>query len=174
MRRNELEHAIRASGSIADDNEIVVIGSQAVLGQFPSAPEELCVSNDVDVYPKNHPERWSLIDGSIGELSPFHQTFGFYVQGVERHTATLPDGWEDRLVRVHNSNTNGVTGWCLEVHDLVISKYVAGREKDREFARAAFRHGIVQQEVLIERLADTPIDVERRDQLRAAIEHDVE
>ena len=92
MKRHELEHAIRASGNIADDDEIIVISSQAVLGQFPDAPEELCVSNEVDVYPKNYPERWDLIDSSIGELSPFHETFGYYTQGVDERTATLPDG----------------------------------------------------------------------------------
>jgi hypothetical protein len=38
MKRSELEHLIRAAGSIANDSEIVVIGSQAILGQFPDAP----------------------------------------------------------------------------------------------------------------------------------------
>jgi hypothetical protein len=38
MTRSELEHLIRAAGAVADDPEIVVIGSQAVLGQFPDAP----------------------------------------------------------------------------------------------------------------------------------------
>src|SRR5512138_2062153 len=98
MKRAQLEHVIRAAAQIADDEEIVVIGSQAVLGQFPDAPPELLVSNEADVYPKNHPERWELIDGSIGELSPFHETFGYYAQGVQPGTAVLPPGWEERLV----------------------------------------------------------------------------
>ncbi len=67
MTRDQLEHIIRASGTIADDDEIIVIGSQAVLGQFPDAPPDLLVSNEADVFPKNHPDRWDLIDGSIGE-----------------------------------------------------------------------------------------------------------
>jgi len=41
MKRSELEHLIRAAGRIAGDREIVVIGSQAVLGQFPDAPPVL-------------------------------------------------------------------------------------------------------------------------------------
>ena len=52
MRRSELEHIIRASGDIAQDNEIVVIGSQSILGQFPDAPVRLLVSMEMDVYPK--------------------------------------------------------------------------------------------------------------------------
>ena len=41
MTRSELEHVICAAGAIADDREIVVIGSQSVLGQFPDAPAAL-------------------------------------------------------------------------------------------------------------------------------------
>jgi hypothetical protein len=44
MKRFELEHLIRAAGAISDDTEIVVIGSQSVLGQFPDAPLTLTVS----------------------------------------------------------------------------------------------------------------------------------
>ena len=145
MRRADLEHIIRAAADIAADDEIIIIGSQAILGQFPDAPPELLVSVEADVYPKNHPERWELIDGSIGELSPFHRTFGYYAQGVEPGTAVLPAGWEARLVTVRNPNTRDASGLCLEVHDLAMSKYVAGREKDR-----------------VERLAETPMDDERR------------
>lgn len=65
MKRSQLEHIIRASANIAEDDEIIVIGSQAILAQFPDAPAELLVSNEADVYPKNRPERSDLIDGSI-------------------------------------------------------------------------------------------------------------
>ena len=53
MRRAQLEHLIRAAATIAEDDEIIVIGSQAILGQFPDAPSELCVSAEADVGPKN-------------------------------------------------------------------------------------------------------------------------
>lgn len=69
LRRSDLEHLIRAAATISGDDEIVVIGSQAVLGQLPNAPAEMLVSNEADLYPRNVPERWELIDGSIGELS---------------------------------------------------------------------------------------------------------
>jgi hypothetical protein len=76
LNRLQLEHAIRAASTIAGDTEIVVIGSQAILGRYPQAPAELLVSSDVDVYPRNYPERADLIDGSIGELSPFEAQRG--------------------------------------------------------------------------------------------------
>jgi hypothetical protein len=172
MKRTELEHLIRAAADIADDDHIVVFGSQAILGQYPDAPEELRVSNEADVYPMNHPERADLIDGSIGEGSPFQATFGYYAQGVGETTAVLPAGWRQRLVAVRNENTRGATGWCLEAHDLVLSKYVAGRDKDRRFARAALAANLVTREMLLQRLADMPIDAAAQERIRRQIAAD--
>ncbi len=172
MRRRDLEHLVRAAADIADDDEIIVIGSQAILGQFPDAPDELCVSAEADVFPKNKPERADLIDGSIGEGSPFHETFGYYAQGVGETTAVLPHGWRERLIPVQNANTRGATGWCLEAHDLVLSKYVAGREKDARFIRGAVAAKLVSRETLLERLALMPVEEDVRERLRQRIEED--
>ncbi len=163
MTRQQLEHIIRASAAIAGVEDIVVIGSQSVLGQFPDAPEELLISREADVYPMRHPERGDLIDGSIGEGSPFDRQFGYYAHGVDDSTATLPAGWRNRLVMVSGENTRDARGWCLEVHDLAIAKYVAGRGKDILFTKALAKHGMTRHNVLGERLTDTKInDVGRR------------
>jgi len=166
VTREQLEHLLRASAEIARDEEIVVIGSQAILGQFPDAPVSLRASVEANLYPRNHPERADLIDGSIGELSPFHRQYGYYAQGVGPETAVLPEGWEQRLVRVSGERTRGVTGLCLEVHDLVVSKAVVSREKDRSFVREAIRHGLVDRDTLLDRLARTPMDAATRERLR--------
>lgn len=162
MDRSQLEHLIRAAASISGDDELVVVGSQAILGQFPDAPAELLISDEADIYPKHHPDRSDLIDGSIGELSPFHETFGYYAQGVGPETAILPAGWQSRLVPVHSEATRGATGWCLEVHDLILSKLVAWRDKDQRFCRAAARHGLCHRSVLEERAATLPIDAQQQ------------
>jgi hypothetical protein len=172
MTREQLEHLIRAAATIADDDDIVIVGSQAILGQFPDAPEELCVSVEADLWPRNHPERWELIDGAIGELSLFHDTFGYYAQGVGPETAVLPAGWEERLVPVATPATRGATGWCLEVHDLAISKYIAGRDKDRVFITAAVKHGMVNESLLLQRLEATPVERGRRAEIAARIRRD--
>lgn len=167
MKRSELEHAIRAAGDIAADTELIVIGSQAILASFPSAHPDLTQSLEVDVYPRNFPERSDLIDGAIGELSPFHHTFGFYVHGVGPETATLPAGWERRLVRVRNANTGGCTAWCLEPHDLAASKLAASRERDYDFVRAMLRHRYVEAPRLRRRIAKLPVDAAQRERLDA-------
>lgn len=174
MKRENLEHIIRAAAAIAGDTELIIIGSQAILGQFPDAPPDLLVSVEAYVYPRNRPEMWDLIDGSIGEGSPFHETFGYYAQGVGEETAILPAGWKDRLIPISNENTGGATGWALEVHDLVSSKYAAGREKDREFVRTAIQHQMVSQGMLEVRIRSLPLPSERRERLLQVMRGDFE
>lgn len=162
MQRAQLEHLIRASAGITGGRELVVIGSQAILGQFPEAPAELLVSVEADLFSFDDPSAGDLIDGSIGEGSPFHQAFGYYAHGVGQDTAVLPKGWRDRLVALNNQNTGGGTGLCLDAHDLAISKLVAGREKDLKFVSGLLRHGLVTLPTLRERLGQTELASERR------------
>lgn len=170
MHRQQLEHIIRAAAGITGASEFVIVGSQAVLGQFPQAPDELLISIEADVFSLRDPADSDLIDGSIGEGSPFHQTFGYYAHGVSQETAILPTGWRQRVVPVHNQNTGGGTGLCLEIHDLAVSKLVAGREKDVDFLAGLLRHRLVQVPVIRERLAQTTLTPERLQASRARLE----
>ena len=143
MNIKQLEHVLRASGSITGCREIVVIGSQSLLASFPNAPDDLLGSMQVDCYPADNPALADLIDGSIGELSPFHETFGYYAHGIGPETATLPTGWRRRVVRLESENTGGTVGLCLSPADLAVSKLLAGREKDIEFVRSMLGAAIV-------------------------------
>jgi hypothetical protein len=154
MTRQQLEHIIRAAAATTDVRDIVVIGSQAILGSFPDAPAELTQSIEADVFPRDSPQRSIVIDGAIGELSLFHETFGYYAHGVDDTTAILPDGWMERLVRVQTAE--GAIGWCLEPHDLAVSKLAAGREKDLDFLEAMIRAGLASVDLVRQRLAQTP------------------
>lgn len=156
MNRRQLEHVIRAAAATADVRDIVVIGSQAILGAFPDAPPELLESMEADVFPLDAPEHSTVIDGAIGELSLFHQTFGYHAHGVDDRTAILPPGWQDRLVRIENDNTRGSVGWCLEPHDLAVSKLAAGREKDFSFVERLLRGKLISEAILTDRFANTP------------------
>lgn len=169
MRRSELEHLIRASGDIADDDEIIIIGSQAILGQFPDAPARLLSSMEADVYPRNYPEKADKVDGAIGEGSSFHELHGYYAQGVGKRTAVLPEDWESRLVAVNNENTNGVTGYCLEVHDLAVSKLIAMRPKDLEFVQELVRHDMLDKQTMLRRLRQTDLQKSVRTSVRTRI-----
>jgi hypothetical protein len=133
----------------------MVIGSQAlhatVADDLPDAAQR---SVEVDIVAFDDPDeqKADLIDGSIGEASMFHATYGYYAQGVSESTAVLPNGWRDRLIRFETPATSGVAAWCLEAHDLWISKAVANRDKDREFCQALLNAGLVDRDVLTARL----------------------
>jgi len=116
MTRLELEHAIRAACDVAQDDEVYVFGSQAILGQYPDAPESLRQSAEADIAPVKAIDMVDMIDENLGELSTFHNTFGFYVHGVPIEAAVLPPGWEKRAIEVRNENTRNYTGWCVEAH----------------------------------------------------------
>ena len=166
MRRAHLEHLIRAAGQIAEDLDLIVIGSQSILASIPNPPASLTVSMEADIYPRTYPDRADDIDGTIGEGSSFHESYGYYAQGVGPETATVPEGWQQRLVKLATPATNGITGWCLEVHDLAIAKLVAGRPKDLMFVTELAKHKLVARHVLEERLAGTTVS----DAVREAVQ----
>ena len=165
MRRHELEHLIRAAAAVTNEYEIVVIGSQSILASVPAPPPELMQSMEADCYPLKQPELADLIDGAIGELSPFHERFGYYAQGVGPETAVLPAGWQDRLVKLQNENTDLKIGWCLEPHDLAAAKLVAGHEKDGPFVQTMLRHGLIQLNTLLDRVQALPVDADAKARL---------
>ena len=166
MTREQLEHAIRATCDVTDDCEIWVFGSQAILGEFPNAPDSLRTSIEVDVQPKNRPDRVDAIDGALGELSLFHQTHGFYVHGILLKSAKLPKGWKNRVKQVSDEwSTGGNIGWCIEAHDLAASKLVAYREKDRNFARVLLIERMIHEKILMERINTLPVKKNIRESL---------
>lgn len=169
ITREELEHIIRASAGITNQYEFVIVGSQSLLGAVPYPEAVFTVSMEADIYPLQAPELADAIDGAIGEGSPFHQTFGYYAQGVGPETAVLPTNWMQRLHRIQNRNTHDRVGYCLDVCDLFLSKAVAGREKDRVFCMALLQYGYVTVEQVLEAVPAMPIGAAQARVLRAAI-----
>ena len=100
MRREEFEHVIAAAANVVGEDEFVVIGSQAILGSYPDAPESMLRSMEADIYPARSPAHADEIDGALGDGSNFHRSFGYYAHGVGPETAKAPAGWQQRLVRV--------------------------------------------------------------------------
>ena len=167
MRREHFEHVIAVAASVAGEQEIVVIGSQAILGSHPDPPEELLASMEADVYPLANPERADEIAGALGDGSPFQGTYGYYAHGVGPETVKAPRGWEHRLIRVpippRPGSEAGAIALCLESHDLVLSKCAAGRQRDWDFAREALKGGVVEYEELERRIDALPISSSDRD-----------
>lgn len=155
MNRRQLEHLLIVASQIAGRDDIVVIGSQAILGSYDATelPEAATMSREADFafWNDDAEELSDRVDAAIGELSEFDAINGYYAQGVSVTTAVLPTGWEERLVRYELADSR-VTGWCLEPHDLALAKLAAHRAKDKAFVGALIDAGILQIEILDERV----------------------
>jgi hypothetical protein len=174
LQRAQFEHLIAAASEVSGEREIVVIGSQAILGIVDEPPESMLFSMEADVYPLHDPAKATEIEGSLGEGSPFQGTYGYYAHGVGPETAKAPAGWEERLVRVdippRVGPGSGAIALCLEVHDLILAKCVAGRDRDWEFAREALSAGLVQVEELLRRTEDLPVSASDRTRIGQMLE----
>jgi hypothetical protein len=171
MKKRQVDHALRAAGRITGEKQFVIIGSQSLHGKHPDLPDEILTSFEVDLIAPKNTDRTAWLN-AIGIESPFHETFGYYVDPVDGKTPILPKGWKGRLVNLPPGDTEGVKGLCLDPHDLSIAKYAAFREKDLIFTRELARRGLVSKERLLALLEQTPVDEELRTRIRDQIERD--
>ncbi len=72
-----------------------------------------------------------------------------------------------KLVEICNENTNDLSGLCREIHDLIVSKLHAGRQKDIEFFQAATNLGLISKGTLTERINRTSISGVRKDMIES-------
>lgn len=162
MRRDEFNHVIAAASEVSGERKIVVVGSQAIFGSVDKPPGSMLMSMEADLYPLGDPDKATEIDASLGDGSQFQSTYGYYAHGVGPETAKAPAGWVDRLVEVQIPprvrQREGLIALCLEAHDLVLAKCVAGRDRDWDFARDALQARLVDLEQLMARVDRLPID----------------
>ena len=171
MKKLQLDHVLCAAGRITGEKQFVIIGSQSLHGKHPDLVDDIVSSAEVDLIAKADTSRTEWLN-AIGQDSPLHEEFGYYADPVDEGTAVLPAGWRGRLVNLPPGETDGVRGLCLDPHDLVLSKYVARREKDLAFNQGLVTRGIVKRETLLALLAKTPVASSVRERIRADIERD--
>ncbi len=167
MNRNQMEHVLRAAAAITRERDFIILGSQSLLGAFPQLPPPLNQSMEIDLYPENNPAAADLIDGSIGELSMFHEAFGYYAHGVGPETAMLPCNWRARVLEVANPGAGMPRAFCLAPADLAVSKLIAGREKDLGFVAAMLRLGMVDRSKIMSALDE--LDARHRRAAQASL-----
>ena len=158
------------AGKVARDSDFIVFGSQSILGTVASPPEICLVSTEVDLYPRRRPQAAMLLATELGARSKFSDTHGFWVDCVTPDLAAFPEGWTDRLIPFHTKRTGGVTGWCVELHDVCASKLAAAREKDLDYVAALLKGGLVKPDVLKNRISTLPITPASRNEALNLVE----
>lgn len=172
MKKSQVDHVLRAAGRITGEKRFIIVGSQSLHGKHPDAADDIVRSAEVDLIATGKLDRTEWLN-AIGQDSPFHEAFGYYADPVDAATtAELPKGWKGRLVNLPEGDTEGVRGLCLDPHDLAIAKYIARREKDREFTRALAKHGYIRRARLLELLDGTPVAKDVKARIRKYIAAD--
>jgi hypothetical protein len=171
MKKQEVDHVLRAAGRTTGEKQFIIIGSQSLHGKYPDLPDSLVRSFEVDLMASKNADRTKWLN-VIGVYSPFHESFGYYADPVDQKTATLPKGWKGRLVNLPAGDTEGVQGLCLDPHDLAIAKYVARREEDIVFTRELANRGIVSRDRLLALLDQTSVSEEVRGRIHTHIAKD--
>lgn len=165
MNKSQLELALRSAGKIARDPEFFVFGSQSILGILARPPQACLVSQELDLYPRNHPQAITLLIAKLGARSAFARKHGFFVDCVTPDLAAFPDGWTERLIPFRTKRTGGVTGWCVELHDVVASKLSAGREKDLTYVRTLLGARLIKPVIVEDRISTLPLPALQREEL---------
>jgi hypothetical protein len=137
VRREEVLHVARAAARIAGVTNVVIVGSQAILGTYreDELPSAALASVEADVLVLDDIEGTAAqaISGAIGQMSMFHRENSYYADGVELSELTFPDGWQGRLLSLvadHGGDVE-IRAFFPEVHDLCAAKLGAGRPRSR-------------------------------------------
>ena len=153
------------------ETEFIVIGTQAILGHHANAPAPLPLSVEANLYASRRPCLSDEIDGNLSRGSRFGITFGYVTDGLSPETATLPEGRQYRLTGIPNASTGGAAGWCIDVHDIAIAKYVAGRKQALRYNGELWTAGFLDSATVTHRLATTELDGEQQTRIAAAARH---
>ena len=160
LRRDDIDHILRAAASITNHRRFVVIGTGAVIITARHIPAAMRLTPEIDLYADGiaDPEPVSdLIDATIGHGSMFHRTFHYYGDGVSPNTAIMPADWRLRATE-YTPPDGSVTAVCPSADDIAIAKLTAWRDKDRDWLHDAVRSGIVNL-ATVERLVHAGLPV---------------
>ena len=129
----------------------IIVGSQAVFAVTDFPPEIVRKSVECDfLLLKQIAELRPDITENLGIFSDYQQQTGFYADVLGLATVVLPSDWEKRLVELKNDDGE-ILAFCVEIHDVAISKLIAGRQKDFEFLQIAFQAEYLQIDIFLER-----------------------
>lgn len=171
MTRDDLRLLFAQARKLSGESDFVVLGSLAALGYAGNLPARMAMSVDVDAYGKRDPARIFELAGKLGQGSAFEAQHGYYLDPVSPRIATLPDGWEERLVRIELEP--GLAAWFLEPNDAAVSKYARMEPRDREWIRAGLQAGILSYPIIEARFEQTAFfDAAESGRARRALDED--
>ncbi|HEV8542639.1 MAG TPA: DUF6036 family nucleotidyltransferase [Verrucomicrobiae bacterium] len=151
MRLRSLTHLLESVQSLAHPEQIVVLGSSALLPIDPrlgetGQPLEFSYDADLLVTPID-PEQAAILVESLGQESLFSKRHGYYADILRAEIIeTLPRGWESRLVPVPRHSNS----FALNPYDLALVKLIIGRRKDIDLLHQLLARSVINADSLRE------------------------
>ena len=167
----DLQRTVRALAMEFKTDKVFIIGSQAILLSWPDAPARMRASPEIDAYPANA-RVWEIeekrrdpklageasehIHALFGEGSQFHETHGFFIDGVDENTAKLPKDWHTRAI-VKSLEVDGrvVTAVAPAPEDVIVSKLARLDPKDKSFIEAFHAERPLDRAIIEARIANS-------------------
>jgi len=151
VRKLDLFELVRQIKTIAPEETPIIVGSQAVHAITPLLPEIVQQSIECDFLFTGGKSKTRIeVNKKLGVFSQFQLEHGFYADALGLATVILPTGWQERLKPFEDENGN-VIAFCAEIHDIAVSKLIAGREKDFLFLKEAFLREYILIDQFLER-----------------------
>ncbi len=152
MQRSDLFELVRQIKKITPDELPIIVGSQAVhlVTNFP--PDIIQQSIECDfLFVGGKSETRIEVNKRFGVFSSFQLEKGFYADALGLATVILPTNWQERLQPFKDENGETIA-LVSEIHDIAVSKLIAGREKDFQFLRELFSRQLIETDLFIERV----------------------
>jgi hypothetical protein len=154
-----LQHLLRSAQALAEDCEIIVLGSASLLASFPFLGDDagpLASTYDADLCPSPFDETTAvMLSQALGESQAFHLRHGYHADILRPAIfETLPSGWRDRVVRVPGCDFAS----ALEPNDLAVVKMLVARGKDINLVRVLNGVGFLDGKVVADRLRQMELD----------------
>jgi hypothetical protein len=169
LNLDALFHLLHAAKALCGHREYVLVGSLSVLGMAEVAgiPPDMTISIDADCFTLADPGLVFDLKPALGEGSPYHREHGIYLDPVSPRLPTLPQGWEQRLIRLER---DGVVASFLDPNDAAVSKLARAEPRDLRWVRAGIRSEIISVPTVRLRMKSTAfLDDEEKQRAQAAL-----
>lgn len=152
MRKSDLFELISAIKHIAPEETPIIVGSQAVHAVTNFLPEIVQQSIECDfLLAGGKSDARARINKKLGVFSSYQIEHGFYADALGLASVVLPPKWQERLHALEDENGNTIA-YAAEIHDIAVSKLIAGREKDFLFLKELLVREIIEIDTFLERV----------------------
>lgn len=153
MRKEAFFDLIQRVKDVTGLSEPVIVGSHCIYAVTDFVPDIVARSVEADfLLGPFGIELMQKVNQELGITSVFFKQSGYYADGLGLATVVLVPGWESRL-QLLEDKAGQVVARCLDLHDVAVSKMMAGRDKDMIFLSAVLDRSMISIPTLAERAA---------------------